>query len=145
MLTCYCKKLHPDAVKPTKNYSKDAGWDLYTVEDVRLTTGSITYVKTGLAIKIPDGWFALIQDRSGRAKAGLKKNGGVMDAPYVGEWIILMTLLKSEPGSVHTSVDIPKGSKIAQFVLLPVPEAEMEWVDELPDTDRGSRGFGSSG
>ncbi|NBW11927.1 MAG: dUTP diphosphatase [Caulobacteraceae bacterium] len=139
------KKVHPDAVEPFYNFEKDSGFDLFSVEDVILKPLSRLMVGTGLAFNIPDGYEIQI-----RPKSGLAINYGItvlntpstIDGGYTGEVKVIL---------FNTSRDnfvINKGMKIAQAVLCPVLQGKyvnMENIDELPQTDRGDNGFGSTG
>ena len=144
------KPLVEHAKLPTKGYAKDAGWDLYAAEDLLmqpLTTllnsnapDTNYLVGTGLAMAIPEGWCGVIFDRSSVAsKQSLYKVAGVIDENYRGE---VKVCLVNHKGRTHL---IERGQKIAQMLLLPVPEVEIVQVEELPDTDRGAGGFGSTG
>jgi dUTP pyrophosphatase len=139
------KKLHPDAIAPFYNYEKDSGFDLCSVEEVVLKPLSRLLVSTGLAFNIPDGYEIQI-----RPKSGLAINYGItvlntpstIDGGYVGEVkVILFNTSREE-------FPIMKGTKIAQAVVCPVIQGKyvnIENIDELPQTDRGDNGFGSTG
>jgi len=129
-----------DAKLPTYHHEGDAGLDLYSAEEVTLLPGKKIGVKTGAAVAIPDGYVGLIWDKSGISmKYGLKTLGGVIDSGYRGEVIVGMVNLGDEP---HT---FEKGDKVAQMIIQKKESVSIEEVDELDDTDRGDKGFGSSG
>lgn len=135
------KKLHPDAVIPTKAHSTDAGFDLVATsvsEDRRL--GIITF-GTGIATEIPDGFVGLIFPRSSIYKQDLSlaNSVGVIDSSYRGE--IMLKFREEQPYFNCYSV----GDKIGQIIILPYPEIEFEEADELEDSERGAGGFGSTG
>ena len=135
------KKLHPDAVIPTKAHSTDAGFDLVATsvsEDRRL--GIITF-GTGIATEIPDGFVGLIFPRSSIYKQDLSlaNSVGVIDSSYRGE--IMLKFREEQPYFNCYSV----GDKIGQIIILPYPEIEFEEADELEDSERGTGGFGSTG
>lgn len=132
------KKLSEDAIIPTKAYPSDIGLDLYCTEDVTLQKLIPAKVSTKIACKFPKGIAGLILDRSSIGSSGIKVMGGVIDQAYTGELIVCLV-------SLNDSRFLTKGSKIAQLVLIPSYEVSIIEVDQLGETDRGSKGFGSSG
>jgi len=136
------RRLRDDAVLPERAYSGDAGLDLAACERVELAPGERATVPTGLAVAIPEGFAGFVQPRSGlAARHGLTvvNSPGLVDSGYRGELrVVLLNTDTSEPFVVEP------GMRIAQLVVLPVPELELVEVDELPDSERGVRGFGSS-
>ena len=136
------KRLHPDAVVPDRAYAGDAGFDLTSRERVELEPGARAVVGTGIAVAIPPGHAGLVLPRSGlAAEHGLGKVNapGLIDEGYRGEVkVILLNTDRSERFVVEP------GMRIAQLVVLPVPELDPVEVEELPETERGVRGFGSS-
>jgi dUTP pyrophosphatase len=135
-------RLREDATLPERAYSGDAGFDLSTCERIELGPGERAVVPTGLAVAIPEGYAGFVQPRSGlAAREGISvvNSPGLIDSGYRGE--IRVVLLNTDAG--HTFVAEP-GDRIAQLVVLSVPELELVEVDELPATERGVRGFGSS-
>ena len=142
MIELPIRRLHEDATLPERAYSGDAGLDLATCERVELGPGERATVPTGLAVAIPEGYAGFVQPRSGlAARHGISvvNSPGLIDSGYRGE--IRVVLLNTD--AEHTFVAEP-GDRIAQLVVLPMPELELVEVDELPDTERGVRGFGSS-
>jgi len=136
------RRLRDDAVLPDRAYSGDAGLDLAACERVELAPGQRSLVGTGLAVAIPEGYAGYVQPRSGlAARHGLTivNSPGLVDSGYRGE--LRVVLLNTD--SRETFVVEP-GMRIAQLVILPVPEVEPVVVDELPESERGVRGFGSS-
>jgi dUTP pyrophosphatase len=137
------KRLDPDAVLPARAHPADAGLDLRSAVDVEVAPGERALVPTGVAVAIPDGHAGLVLPRSGLAsKHGLTMANapGLIDAGYRGELICAVVNL-----DLTTPVKIGRGDRIAQLVLVAVPELAAEWVDELPPTTRGEGGFGSTG
>jgi dUTP pyrophosphatase len=131
-----------EAVLPARAYSGDAGLDLSSCERIELAAGARALVPTGLAVAIPEGFAGFVQPRSGlAAKHGITivNTPGLVDSGYRGE--LLVNLLNTDPGETFV---VEVGMRIAQLVVLPVPELELVEVDELPDSERGVRGFGSS-
>ena len=114
--------------------------DLFSVEKIVLKPGERISCKTGIAIKIPEGYAGLIWDKSGPShKFGVKTLGGVFDSNYTGEYLIgLINLGKDD-------FEIKKGQKIAQVLFQKIEEPEIEEVSELPETNRGEGAFGSTG
>ena len=142
MIELPIRRLHEDAALPERAYSGDAGLDLATCERVELAPGERATVPTGLAVAIPEGYAGFVQPRSGlAARQGISvvNSPGLIDSGYRGE--IRVVLLNTD--AEHTFVAEP-GDRIAQLVVLPIPELELVEVDELPETERGVRGFGSS-
>ncbi len=133
------KKIALSAILPTKHHADDAGWDLYSVEDGLIPPGQTNAIRTGLSVEIPQGWYGQVKTRSSYGVRGLIVTAGVIDSPYRGE--IKVVLINT--GNVESRYKA--GDKIAQLLLLPVPEVEWEEVTELNNTKRGANGFGSSG
>ena len=138
------KKLHPDAVLPTYGSEFSAGADLYALVEGELVfqPGETKFVKTGLAMEIPEGYAGLIYARSGLAsKRGLAPANkvGVVDSDYRGE---VMVALHN-----HSTIEqrIAPQERIAQLVIAPFLKAEFSVCEELSDTARGEGGFGSTG
>jgi len=135
-------RLRDDAVVPERAYTGDAGLDLAACERVELRPGQRALVGTGLAVAIPEGYAGFVQPRSGlAARHGLSvvNSPGLVDAGYRGELrVVLLNTDDSEPFVVEP------GMRIAQLVVLAIPEVELVEVDELPASERGVRGFGSS-
>ena len=142
MIELPIQRLRPDAVVPARAYSGDAGLDLSSCERVDLGPGERALVPTGLAVAIPEGYAGFVQPRSGlAAKHGISivNTPGLVDSGYRGELLVnLVNTDKSAPFVVEA------GMRIAQLVILPIPELELVEVDELPASERGARGFGSS-
>jgi dUTP pyrophosphatase len=129
-------------VLPARAYSGDAGFDLAACERVVLDPGERALVPTGVAVAIPEGYAGFVQPRSGLAvKHGISivNTPGLVDSGYRGELkVALLNTDTREPFIVEP------GMRIAQLVVMPVPELELVEVDELPESERGVRGFGST-
>jgi dUTP pyrophosphatase len=137
------RRLREDAVLPGRAYHGDAGLDLSACERVELAPGQRAVVGTGLAVAIPEGYAGFVQPRSGLAdRHGITivNSPGLIDSGYRGELKVIVLNTDTE----HSFVVEP-GMRVAQLVVLEVPEIELEEVDELPPTERGVRGHGSSG
>ncbi len=142
MIELPVRRLRPDAQVPTRAYAGDAGIDLAACERVELAPGERALVPTGLAVAIPVGYAGYVQPRSGLAtKHGISivNTPGLVDSGYRGE--LLVNLLNTD---THEAFVVEPGMRIAQLVVLAVPEVEPVEVEELPDSERGDRGFGSS-
>ena len=135
-------RLHENASLPGRAYAGDAGLDLAACERVELPPGERAVVPTGLAVAIPEGYAGFVQPRSGlAARHGIAvvNSPGLIDAGYRGE--IRVVLLNTDR---ERSFVAEPGERIAQLVVLPVAELEPVEVAELPASERGVRGFGSS-
>ncbi|MDX6427288.1 MAG: dUTP pyrophosphatase [Gaiellaceae bacterium] len=142
MIELPIRRLRPDAVVPARAYSGDAGLDLSSCERVELAPGERALVPTGLAVAIPEGYGGFVQPRSGLAtKHGISivNTPGLVDSGYRGE--LLVNLVNTDK---HEAFVVEPGMRIAQLVILPIPDLELVEVDELPESERGVRGFGSS-
>jgi dUTP diphosphatase len=136
------RRLREDAVVPKRAYAGDAGLDLAACDRFELGPGERAVVGTGLAVAIPDGHAGFVQPRSGlAARHGLSvvNAPGLIDSGYRGE--IRVVLLNTD---LREAFVVEPGMRIAQLVVLPVPELELVETDELPESERGVRGFGSS-
>ena len=163
--TLKVKRMHPDAVLPSYAHEGDSGLDLYTVEDLVLEPGRTGIAKTGIAVALPPYTELQVRNRSGITVKGCKcfvnrivsQNEttivekhiedmcatsvklGTVDNPYRGEIGIMVT------NDEISTITIPKGTKLAQAVVCPIILVSVEEVDELPETSRGDKGYGSSG
>lgn len=133
------KKLREDAILPSYAHKGDAGLDLFSCENCVLYPGEIKMVSAGIAIELPEGYVALVWDKSGIAARGIKTMGGVLDCIYRGELKVVMLNTTKEP------YEIKKSQKIAQLLIQPIVTAEIEEVSELSESERGEGGFGSTG
>jgi dUTP pyrophosphatase len=143
MIELPIRRLREDAVLPERAYAGDAGLDLAACERHELGPGERAVVGTGLAVAIPEGHAGFVQPRSGLADRhgiSIVNAPGLIDSGYRGELkVILLNTDRSERFVVEP------GMRIAQLVVLEVPELELAETHELPVTERGVRGHGSSG
>ena len=142
MIELSVTRLRPEAVLPSRAYAGDAGLDLASCEAVSLAPGARAMVGTGLAVAIPEGYAGFVQPRSGlAARHGISvvNAPGLIDSGYRGE--VRVVLLNTDRDHAF---EVEPGMRIAQLVVLAVPGVELVEVDELPETERGVRGFGSS-
>lgn len=136
-------RLNPDLPLPSYARNHDAGLDLMSSQDVQLKPGERAAIPTGLAVAIPAGHAGFVHARSGRAlREGLAlvNAPGLIDAGYRGE--IKVIVVNLDPSDV---IHVARGEKIAQLVVQPVARVELVEVEELPGSERGSGGFGSTG
>ncbi len=143
MIELPIRRLREDAVLPERAYAGDAGLDLAACERHELGPGERAVVGTGLAVAIPEGHAGFVQPRSGLADRhgiSIVNAPGLVDSGYRGELkVILLNTDRSERFVVEP------GMRIAQLVVLEVPELELAETNDLPVTERGVRGHGSSG
>jgi len=142
MIELAIRRLRVDAIIPERAYSGDAGFDLAACERVELAPGGRGIVGTGLAVAIPEGYAGFVQPRSGlAARHGITivNTPGLVDSGYRGELRVI--LLNTDTAETFV---VERGMRIAQLVVVPVPEFELVEVEELPESERGVRGFGSS-
>ena len=138
------KKLREGARLPLRGSGAAAGYDLYACidGDVTIAPHETAMIPTGLSIAVPEGYFGAVFARSGlAAKEGLRPANcvGVCDSDYRGEYVVAL----HNDGELSRTVTT--GERIAQLVILPFLPAEFEETDELPATERGAGGFGSTG
>jgi len=136
-------RLDPDVPVPAYARPGDAGADLVTTSDVVLDPGERALVGTGVAIALPLGYAGFVHPRSGlAARAGLSivNTPGTIDAGYRGE--IKVSLINHDP---REQLVLRKGDRIAQLVVQQVEQARFVEVAELPASERGSGGYGSTG
>ena len=142
MIELAIARLRDDAVVPERAYDGDAGLDLTACEGAVLGPGERATVGTGLAVAIPVGHAGFVQPRSGlAARHGITvvNSPGLIDSGYRGE--LRVVLLNTD---ARESFTVEPGMRIAQLVVLELPQVELVEVTELPSSERGARGFGSS-
>jgi dUTP pyrophosphatase len=135
-------RLRPEATIPERAYAGDAGLDLAACERAVLPPGERATIGTGLAVAIPEGHAGFVQPRSGlAARHGVTvlNSPGLIDAGYRGE--LRVVLLNTDASEAFT---VEPGMRVAQLVVLELPRVEPLEVEELPASERGVRGFGSS-
>ena len=132
-------KLDKGAKMPTKAHETDAGFDLYTPYEFTVKAGGSATVLTGTHMIIPKGWCGLLVSKSGLNTKKDIQTTGLVDADYTGEIVVKVQNHGRE------DYHFEKGDKVSQIVILPVCDVVLEETDYLPDTERGTNGFGSSG
>ncbi len=142
-LTIGVKLLSPQARMPRRAYADDAAWDLFAAEGAVIAPLSRAVVGTGIAIGLRPGLAALTLPRSGlAARHGISvvNAPGLVDPGYRGE--VKVILLNTDE---HETFVVARGDRIAQLLLVSLPDVHLDQVGDLDDTHRGGRGFGSSG
>lgn len=143
MLDVEIMKLEKDAIIPKYANVGDAGLDICSIENLKVEPGQRVFIRTGIAIAIPEGFAGFMQPRSGLAiKHGISivNTPGLIDSGYRGELkIILINTDKKETFNIH------KGDRVAQLVIQAVPQINLKVVENLSESERGNKGFGSSG
>ena len=135
------KLIHPDARIPTRTRTTDAGYDIYSVENVSLRPGHATIVHTGICLSAPPGFYYTIEGRSGLWSKGIVPNRGLIDSTYCGEVVVSLVNFSDEPFPIEA------GHRIAQILLHRQHDADFaEVLDFSPAyNQRGTNGFGSTG
>jgi len=169
------KKLTNDAVLPVKAHKTDSGFDLFANEDITIAPGQTKIISTGIAIHLPEGYEAQVRPRSGvTSRTKLRVQLGTIDNDYTGDIGIIVDnttedttsenlLILEKVGAVYHNINgenvskhgfncaagmhykIQKGDKLAQLVIQELPQFHAYEMEELPETSRGSNGFGSTG
>jgi deoxyuridine 5'-triphosphate nucleotidohydrolase len=145
-------KLDPQAKEPSNAYGDDAGWDLFALEDTEVYRHTPTDVRTGIAVAIPTGYYGRIVHRS---SAPRKKNlmvlEGIIDAGFRGElfacafaWLANYETMEETPLD-QVPIVVKRGDSIAQLIIQQVEPVTWVEVDALTSSNRGEKGFGSSG
>ena len=146
MKTLKVKKLHPDAILPTYATAGSACFDLYSIDAGKVggSQGRCTLrLRTGLAFEVPPGHVMQVFSRSGHGfKYGIRLANcvGVIDSDYRGEVEVMLVA-----DSPSCTLDVGKGDRIAQAIVVPFERQELAWAEELTETARGAAGFGSTG
>ena len=136
------RRLDPGLPLPGRAHPGDAGVDLYAAEAVALAPGERATVGTGVAVAIPEGYAGLVAPRSGLAQRhglSIVNAPGVVDAGYRGEIRVILVNHGSEV------VTLARGDRVAQLLVVPVAGGDLLEVEELPSSERGEGGFGSTG
>ena len=138
----YIQALRPDLIMPTKGSPLAAAWDIYMPEAGQSSVGDTKLFGLGFATALPEGWAALLLPRSSTgAKFSVELNNtlGLIDADYRGEW----------KAAIRTKTGIPfkweKNERVLQFILVPHHTGQFTQVAQLPESSRGTGGFGSTG
>jgi len=134
------KRIDKEIELPRYSRKGDAALDIRSAEDCTIKPLERKIVKSGVALELPEGYAGLVWDRGGiAAKHGIHTMAGVLDSNYRGELMIVLKNLSEK------DFEIKKGDRIAQLLIQPVIKADVEEVDELSESNRGDKGFSSSG
>ena len=136
------KRLNENAILPEKQHDSDAGYDLHSIEEIILKPNKIYKVRTGIAIQIPNNYAGLVLPRSGlSSKYGISliNTPGLIDSGYRGELLIPLINHSSNEYTIN------KTERVAQLILIEIPEVKIEVTSDLDESDRDSKGFGSTG
>lgn len=132
--------LDEGAILPTRAHSTDAGLDLYSREDMAILPEGSAVFDTGVHIELPSGTFGQLFSKSGlNVNYNIVSCGGTIDEGYTGSIRVKLYNLGKKPYMVR------KGQRICQLVIMHCLQPELEVVDRLEETERGEKGFGSSG
>jgi len=134
------KKLYPDAILPSRQTCESAGYDISTYDNYVIPPHGKQLIDTGLSFTVPKGTYGQLAPRSGMSCKGTHVGAGVIDRDYTGHVKVLLFNLNNEEDIV-----ISKGDRVAQLILKDIQTPEIEEVEELSLTSRGSSGFGSTG
>jgi len=133
-------KILENGKAPVKTHDGDAGFDVFTKDQVILKANTVNKIPLGFSVEFPKGLVMIVDDKSGIASKGRFTVGGIIDSTYRGEVHCVMI------NNTNEDITFEKHQKIAQVLLMPCyTRIEYTIVDELSDTDRGSGGFGSTG
>lgn len=136
----FVKKFFRDVSLPEYAFKSDVGFDLRANETVNLAPFEQKTVRTGLAMQIPDGHVGLIRDRAGiTTKMNVHTAAGTFDPAYRGEVSVVLINFGEE------TVQIEKGMRIAQMIIIPVKKVKIQEVKKLDISERYDKGFGSTG
>lgn len=142
MIEVKVKRLHPDARLPTYSHTGPAGdlaADLYSIEELVIAPQQVQGIRTGIALELPPGYGAIVEDRSGLALRGITTLAGVIDSGYRGELKVVIANVGS------TRYTVKHGERIAQLRLVQRLEATFTEVAEIAASERMDKGFGSTG
>lgn len=131
--------LNPKAKLPTRAHPEDSGFDLYAMDHWQIAPMGHVKIPLGIALEPPPGYEVQLRGRSGLAGKGILAHHGTIDNNYRGE---VAVHLYNHNGAVY---QIAAGDRVCQIVIKPVPPIEIEQADSLTETDRGEKGFGSTG
>ena len=133
------KLVRKDAVIPTYGSAEAAAFDIYAPKAILIVERTTTIIKTGVSLALPPGFCLQVFDRSSMAKKHQHVFGCLIDSDYRGELHVLIH------NHMSASYEIKKGDRIAQMAIHPIVQAVFETVKQLPETERGENGLGSTG
>ena len=130
--------LDEGAIMPTRAHETDAGLDLYAPCSLEIPVDGCGCIDTGVHVEIPKGYVGLMTSKSGLMRSGITSRGTI-DSGYTGSIGVILY------NHCRYPYKIEKGQKVSQLVIVPIITPELEQVDSLEETERGSGGFGSTG
>lgn len=133
------KRMNEKAKLPSYANPGDVGMDLYSMETITVAPMGHVRIYHGFGLEFPNGYAAIVKDKSSISKAGLAQMGGVFDAGYRGEYNTHLVNLSDKSYTIET------GDKVSQLLIVPVEIVDLEEVDTLSESQRGSGSFGSTG
>ena len=137
------------AVLPTTAYEDDVGYDLYATEDITVPVGCVCLVHTGVHLAMPENIYVQVNTRSSYGKQGILLHHGVVDSGYTGEvsiWVMNLAKPVDDKGlQLVAPFVIKKGDKIGQLLFHKAERVNIKQISELPKTERGGKGCGSTG
>lgn len=133
------KLFKKDVITPTKSYKYDGGFDLYLPEKVEINPFETICIGLGIGFSIPQGYAGMLVPRSSTAKKGLISQTQLIDCGYTGEVHLILT------NCSNTTFVFEKDSRIVSLVIYKILNEDLNKVEEFEETDRGSKGLGSSG
>ena len=139
-MSLFVKKLKPDAIIPTRQTKDSAGYDICSYDAYVIPPHGRQLIDTQIAFTVPEGTYGQIAPRSGLSCKGTHVGAGVIDRDYTGHVKVLLFNLNKD-----VEIVINKGDRIAQLLLKHISVCDVEEVEELESTSRGSGGFGSTG
>jgi dUTP pyrophosphatase len=134
------KRLFSDAILPSRQTCESAGYDVCSYCDYTIPPGGKQLIETGIALTVPIGTYGQLAPRSGMSCKGTHVGAGVIDRDYTGHVKVLLFNLNN-----NAEIQIKKGDRIAQLLLKKIALVEVQEVDDLSQSMRGSGGFGSTG
>ncbi len=123
--------------KPDRAYHNDSGADIFTTQDVTIKAHSVECIPTGIGLRLPDGYDAVVHCKSGLSKKGIWAANAPIDAGYTGEIHAILYNTTDEDFTLYS------GNKVGQLVIRPVIYAD--FVEEYELDERGTGAFGSTG
>jgi dUTP pyrophosphatase len=139
MFSIKVKRLHEKAKIPVRAHHDDAGMDIFSCGEHLVPARQTIKIPTGLAFELPEGYVGLIWDKGSVSSKGIKTLGGVIDAGYRGELVIVVHNLQDAPYT------FAHGDKVAQMLIQKVEFPEIIEAETLSESRRGTGGFGSTG
>lgn len=136
------KKVHPDAKIPERKTKGAAGFDIYSIEETKILPGESAMIRTGISLEFPEDMFVIMAPRSSfvlKKHLDVPNSIGIGDSDFRGEYLLVIRNLGTEEAIIE------KHERIGQFIFLNKTDVELEEVDELEDSERGTGGFGSTG